>query len=52
MYNGKRITQKSLGDYSEISLKKAMELREKYIKMELENIPSQCLINPLKNNIY
>ena len=42
MYNGKR-TQKSLGDYPEISLKKARELRDKYRQMELENIPPSML---------
>ena len=41
-YNGKR-TQKSLGDYPEISLKKARELREKYRQMELDNIPPSML---------
>jgi len=42
MYNGKR-TQKSLGDYPEISLKKSRELRDKYRKMELDNIPPSML---------
>ncbi|WP_172413480.1 tyrosine-type recombinase/integrase [Lebetimonas natsushimae] len=42
MYNGKR-TPKSLGNYPEITLKKARELREKYRKMELENIPPSML---------
>jgi len=42
MYNGKR-TQKSLGDYPEISLKKARELRDKYRQMELNNIPPSML---------
>jgi len=42
MYNGKR-TQKSFGDYPEISLKKARELRDKYRQMELNNIPPSML---------
>ena len=42
MYNGKR-TQKSLGDYPEISLKKARELRDKYRQMELNNTPPSML---------
>ncbi len=42
MYNGKR-TQKSFGNYPEISLKKARELRDKYRQMELENIPPSML---------
>jgi len=47
MYNGKR-TQKSLGDYPEISLKKARELRDKYRQMELNNIPPSILNKSMK----
>jgi len=42
MYNGKR-TQKFLGNYPEISLAKARELREKYRELELKNTPPSML---------
>ena len=42
MYNGKW-TQKSLGDYPEIGLKKARDLRDKYRQMELNNVPPSML---------
>ena len=54
MYNGKR-TQKSLGNYPEISLAKARELKEKYRELELKNTPplmlkhSNCEQFSLKN---
>ena len=51
MYNGKR-TQKSLGDYPEISLKKARELRDKYRQMELENIPPSMLNKSTKKRYF
>jgi len=42
MYNGKR-TQKSFGNYPEISLAKARELKEKYRELELKNTPPSML---------
>jgi len=42
MYNRKR-TQKSLGNYPEISLAKARELKEKYREFELKNTPPSML---------
>ena len=42
MYNGKR-TQKSLGDYPDVSLAKARELRDKYRQLELKNTPPTML---------